>query len=85
MACHRDRHAGRHVRELREDRGLTPEQLSYEISKQYPDYPVSGRTIRRVEREGAIPTVRVKFGIARAFGKVPSEIWCSHARRPVAA
>lgn len=80
MAGNRDPHAARQIRALRVDRGLTPETLSYEIHRANPGFPVSGRTIRRIEREHVIPSVRVMFGIAQAFGMLPSDIW-SAARR----
>lgn len=80
----KDRNAGRRVRELRIDRGHTPETLSYEIAKRDPRYAVSGRTIRRVE-DGAIPNVRAMFGIALAFEMVPSQIWMVASQRKVAA
>lgn len=75
VSVSRDRHAARRIQELRIDRGWTPEALSYEISKKLPSYPVSSRTIRRIERVGAIPTVRVMFGIAQVFGLQPSDLW----------
>lgn len=81
----RDLHAAALIRELRIDNGLTPETLSYRIHKAAPDYPVSGRTIRRIEKEGVIPSVRVMFGIARAFQMTPSQIWSARARAQVAA
>lgn len=83
MAAHRDRNAGLRIKKLRIDHGWTPEALSYAIYELNPSFSVSGRTIRRVERDGVIPTVRVQFGIAQAFGLVPSEIWGT--RVPVAA
>lgn len=76
----KDRHAARRIKELRIDQGWTPEALSYEIAKRTPGYPVSGRTIRRVEREGSIPTVRVMFGLAQVFGMQPSDIWRQPSR-----
>lgn len=87
MKPNRDRHAAALVREMRVDRGLTPEALSYEIYRVAPRAPVSGRTIRRIENDGVIPSVRVMFGIASAFGMVPSQIWApaAPARRQVAA
>jgi DNA-binding XRE family transcriptional regulator len=78
----RDKHAGALIQELREDRGWTPEALSYVIHKIDPRYGVSGRTIRRIEKDGAIPTTRVKFGIAQAFEMVPSQIWSNRVRVP---
>ena len=80
----RDLHAARQIIELREDLGLSPEDLSYLISRTSPKTPVSGRTIRRVEAVGAIPTPRVKFGIAVAFGLKPSDLW-GPARNRMAA
>jgi DNA-binding XRE family transcriptional regulator len=81
----RDRHAAALIRQMRVDRGLTPEGLSYEIYRCAPGAPVSGRTIRRIEKEAVIPSVRVMFGIAQAFDMVPSQIWGSAARVKVAA
>lgn len=75
LSMSKDVHAARRIRELRIDRGMTPEGLSYEISKLSPRYSVSGRTIRRIESTGAIPTVRVMFGIAQVFGLQVSDIW----------
>lgn len=84
MNGNRDRHAATRIKELRVDRGWTPEALSYEIHRIAPRFPVSGRTIRRIERDGAIPSVRVMFGIAQAFGLLPSELWPSTMRRVAA-
>lgn len=81
MQRNRDRHAAALIRQMRVDRGLTPEGLSYEIYRAAPAAPVSGRTIRRIEKEGVIPSVRVMFGIAQAFEMVPSQIWMSAARQ----
>lgn len=81
----KDRNAARRIRELRIDRGLTPEGLSYAIHKVAPDFPVSGRTIRRIELQHVIPSVRVMFGIAKAFDMVPSQIWTVPSRQRVAA
>lgn len=71
----KDRHAARRIRELRIDKGWTPEKLSYEISKANPQAPVSGRTIRRIETTGAVPTVRVMFGLATVFDLAVTDIW----------
>lgn len=59
--------AGRRLRRLRVDEGLTPEELGEKVG-------VSGRTIRRVE-DGAAPTVRVAHAIATHFGTKTSEFW----------
>lgn len=81
MPVTRDRHAGLIIREKRMDMGLSPEGLSFLIHKTSPAHPVSSRTIRRVETTGMVPTVRCMFGIAQAFGMVPSQIWSStHSR-----
>lgn len=80
----RDFHAARKIVEFREDLGLSPEDLSYLISSKSPRTPVSGRTIRRVEAHGAIPTPRVKFGIATAFDLKPSDIWAPVRMRTAA-
>lgn len=77
----KDRNAARRIRELRIDRGLTPEGLSYEVQKVAPGFPVSGRTIRRIEGEHVVPSVRVMFGIAAVFGMVPSQIWAPASKR----
>jgi transcriptional regulator with XRE-family HTH domain len=79
MSPRRDRHAAALLRQLRVDRGLTPEGLSYAIHKVAPGHPVSGRTIRRIESTGHVPTVRAMFGIAAVFGMVPSQIWATAA------
>lgn len=81
----KDFNAARRIRELRIDRGWTPEALSYEITKLDPKYAVSGRTIRRIESHGMIPSVRVMFGIAQVFGMVPSQLWPLGSSRKVAA
>lgn len=70
----RDRGAGLLLRELRENAGLSPEQMPYELLKRGLP-PVSGKTVRRVEAVGAIPQVRIKFALAQFFGREVSEIW----------
>jgi transcriptional regulator with XRE-family HTH domain len=61
------REAGRAVREMRMNRGLSPELLGAEIN-------VSGRTIRRIE-DGARPTVRVMFALASEFDVEVADLW----------
>ncbi len=56
------------MKQLRVDRGLSPEQLGYLAG-------VSGHTIRRIEATGAIPTPRVQFCLGTQLGHLPSEIW----------
>lgn len=76
----RDPYAAQRIAELREDLGLSPEALSYLIYRESPRTPVSGRTIRRIEATHRIPTPRVKFGIAKALGMKPSDIWSPRTR-----
>lgn len=76
----RDLYAAQRITELREDMGLSPEALSYAVHRESPRTPVSGRTIRRIEATGRIPTPRVKYGIAMALGLKPSELWVSRPR-----
>jgi transcriptional regulator with XRE-family HTH domain len=58
---------GRQLRELRHNRGLSPEQLGNRVG-------CSGRTIRRLE-EGKRPTVRTMFLIAQEFEREVIELW----------
>jgi transcriptional regulator with XRE-family HTH domain len=59
---------GRRLRELRTNKGLSPEQLGNRVG-------VSGRTIRRVEDGGTRPTVRTMFLIAKEFDCDVIELW----------
>jgi len=59
--------AGRKLRELRINRGLSPEQLGAKVG-------VSGHTIRRVE-QGSHAMPRTMFLIAREFDLLPTDIW----------
>lgn len=61
------RDAGREIREMRTNEGLTPELLGMKIG-------VSGRTVRRIE-EGHRPTVRTMFLLASEFDLEVSELW----------
>lgn len=79
----RDYGAGERVQEMREDRGLSRDDLVLRARLDNPRDPrmhISYRTLQRVEEEGAIPTARVKFAIAAVFNMVPSEIWGSRVR-----
>lgn len=58
---------GRRLRELRVNRGLSPEALGNRVG-------VSGRTIRRIE-DGATPTVRSMFLIAAEFDLEVTDLW----------
>lgn len=68
----------RQVRSQRIDLGLSPEQLGQFAG-------VSGHTIRRIERDGCVPTPRVQFLIAQHFAMRPTELWALGARGRVAA
>ena len=77
--------AGRRIRELRQDRGWTHEDMSDAIYREYGvTYATSARTIWRVE-SGHKPSVRKRFAIARIFGLVPSQLWPEKARKAVNA
>lgn len=81
---YRNKHAGRLLRELRSDKGLSPEALSYAIFK--AGYgSVSAKTIRRVEdpEVGMVPRVRVQFAIAAYFERPVSSIWSAEQTRKV--
>jgi len=79
----RNRQAAELIRAFRIDEGLTPEALAHSISRMGAG-PVSGRTIRRIEREGAVPTVRIQFALAQHFGMAPSQLWPPPKLRTVA-
>lgn len=74
MASTKNRHAGRLLKSWRLDRGLSPEQLAWEIAQAKRGF-ISGRQIRRIESEGVIPTPRVMFALASHFGTTPSQVW----------
>jgi DNA-binding XRE family transcriptional regulator len=76
MASTRDKAAGRLLRELRIDKGLSPEALSWEIRRmRIATGTVSGKQIRRIEEEGIVPTPRVAFALASYFDARPTEVW----------
>jgi DNA-binding XRE family transcriptional regulator len=82
-----NKRAGRLIYELRTERGLSPEDLSHAILRAGFG-SVSGRTIRRIERRGVVPRVRVQFALARFFDRPVTSIWPIHAVRdtePLAA
>lgn len=67
-------YAGALIKELRTDRGLTPEALSYAIFAAGNGH-VSARTIRRVEAGAVVPRVRAQFAIASFFDRPVTSIW----------
>jgi transcriptional regulator with XRE-family HTH domain len=69
----RDKQAGRLLRQWRIDRGLSPEQLSWQLA--LARSPVTGRQIRRIEEGGVVPTPRVQFALASFFDARPTEVW----------
>jgi transcriptional regulator with XRE-family HTH domain len=71
---HRDPRAGRLIRELRTDLGLSPEALSYAVFRGGHG-SLSARTIRRVESDGMVPRVRAQFALASFFGRSVTSIW----------
>jgi len=71
---HRDPRAGRLIREIRVDLGLSPEALSHVIySAGFGS--VSARTIRRIESDGLVPRVSAQFAIAQFCGRSVTSIW----------
>jgi transcriptional regulator with XRE-family HTH domain len=62
------REAGASIRELRVNRGLSPEELGARVG-------ISGRTIRRVEEGRTRPTVRTMFLIALEFDCDVVDLW----------
>lgn len=71
---HRNTDAGHLLRQLRTDRGLSPEALSYAIYVAGHG-SISARTIYRVEGQGMVPRVRAQFALAQFFGKPVTQIW----------
>lgn len=72
--------SGNRVRELRVDKGWTPEDMSVAIFAKFGvKYATSARTISRVE-EGHRPTVRKQYAIAVILGEQPSRLWSSSSR-----
>lgn len=58
---------------------MSPEQLGHVVG-------VSGHTIRRIERDGVIPTPRVQFLLTRYFDMRPTQLWSpDHAQRRTVA
>lgn len=70
----KDKPAGQLLAQWRRDRGLSPEALSWELRVAKLD-TVTGRQIRRIERDGVIPNVRTQFALARFFDTSPTQIW----------
>ena len=77
MLGNRDNAAAALLRELREERGLSPEQVPFEMYRAGIDrrFIPSARTIRRIEIEGVVPQIRFKFGLATFYGREVSGLW----------
>lgn len=82
-----DHYAAQRVRDMREERGLSPEALSREISSMAASAgwgtrgSVDAHTIRRIERRGHVPGPRIAFVLASYFGLKPHELWVPANRR----
>lgn len=76
----RNKDAGRLLASWRIDKGLSPEALSWEMSRAGLGH-ISGRQIRRIENDGVIPTPRTMFGLATFFETTPTAIWYSTRSR----
>jgi transcriptional regulator with XRE-family HTH domain len=86
MSVLRDTDAAAVLRDLREARGLSPEEVPHKMRMagiENRNIP-SGRTIRRVEDEGVVPIVRYRFGLAAFYERPITAIWAP-ARQRVAA
>lgn len=70
----RNRHAGRLLKTWRINKGLSCEQLAWEIATARLGH-VSGRQIRRIEAEGIVPTPRLMFALASFFDSTPADVW----------
>lgn len=74
---------GEWLQELREARGLSPEQVPHAMQRQRIDRRniPSGRTIRRAEETGRMPHVRFAFGLAQFYGVEVRQLWPAEERR----
>lgn len=82
-----DTYAAGRLTELREAQGLSPEALAVAINLAATQKglgqrgAVNAHTIRRIERHGHVPGVRVAFVITSYFGMLPHELWQPTNRR----
>lgn len=83
----RDFLAGEMLKELREELGLSREQMPAAMLRAgvRRDCIPSTRTIYNVEERGQIPRVRLKFGLAQFFERDVIGIWGSGRRARVMA
>lgn len=81
--------AAARLKELREGRGFSPEGLAADIKRSALRAPwgdrgcVDPHTIRRIERDDHVPSLRVQFVLAHYFGVTMRDIWSPAQRRPV--
>lgn len=87
-----DTQAAARLVELREARGLSPEDLAREIAEMakrlgpgWTRGAVDPYTIRRIEKKGFVPGTRVSFVIATYFEVDRREIWKPGQRVEIAA
>lgn len=87
MTGFRDDHAAELLRLMREQRGLSPEQVPFAMHRAgvHCDHIPSARTIRRVEEVGMVPQVRFRFGLAQFYGRELRDIWSVRRRARSAA
>lgn len=73
---------GAWLRELRESRGLSPEEVPHAMVRAGIDRRSipSGRTIRRSEATGRMPHVRYAFGLAQFYGVEVPQLWPARVR-----
>jgi DNA-binding XRE family transcriptional regulator len=82
-----DHYAAQRLRDMREERGLSPETLAAEIREHIKSQgwgsrgAVDPHTIRRIERRGHVPGPRIAFVIANYFELRPNELWLPANRR----
>lgn len=85
MLCHMKSNldqTGAWLTELREAKGLSPEQVPYAMlrAKIGREYIPSGRTVRRIESTGRKPHVRYAFGIAQFYEVEVAQLWPARER-----
>jgi transcriptional regulator with XRE-family HTH domain len=73
---------GQWLQELREAKGLSPEEVPHAMLKARVDRRSipSGRTIRRCETTGRRPHVRYAFGLAQFYGVDVAQLWPADER-----
>lgn len=73
----RSTQTGDWLTELRESKGLSPEEVPHAMLRAGVDRRSipSGRTVRRAESGGAVPHVRYRFGLAQFYGVEYPQLW----------